>query len=287
MADLSTTTALWRDLTIGYGTAYRMLTLEGWEELPPARYEKNVRTNAHGAHPSPVYSDERIVGIEGWCWGSDDRDQLLADFRARMTYEDDTEPLAVTVAGKTLTAGAQLILAQPTIVRGQWGVGRFGWLLKWRCPDPLRYGEARTVSTALPKNGGGLVYPLTYPLGYGVSPTTGQIVLTNAGTSPASIVFAVTGELDQGFEISATGQRLTYPVAVPGAQQIVLDTADGSVMVEGTASRRGNLSNADWMLVPKAAPDGTPGTLLVQFTSLGGTRYDGALLAATVQDTYW
>ena len=283
MADLSTTTALWRDLTIGYGTAYRMLTLEGWEELPPARYEKNVRTNAHGAHPSPVYSDERIVGIEGWCWGSDDRDQLLADFRARMTYEDDTEPLAVTVAGKTLTAGAQLILAQPTIVRGQWGVGRFGWLLKWRCPDPLRYGDPVTVSTGLPSAGGGLAYPLAYPLAYGTTGAPGRVTLVNPGSADAPILLDVTGPLDAGFEVSAieTGQRLTYPVPVPAGQVIELDTAAGTVLVEGTASRRGNLSNADWMLVPKG------GTLTLQFTSLGGASSDAAELAATVAEANW
>jgi hypothetical protein len=280
MTDLSKTSITWRDLTVGAGTPYRMLTLEGWEELPGARYEQQPRTNAHGAHPSPVYSDERIVNATGWCWTSDQRDQLLADFRARFTFEDDTEPLTITAAGKTLTAGGQVIAAQPSLLRGQWGVGRFGWLLKWRCPDPLRYGAPVTVSTGLPSAGGGLAYPLAYPLDYGATGATGRLTLANSGTAPAPIVFAVTGSLDQGFEISAAGQRLTYPVPVPAGQVIELDTAAGTVLVEGTASRRGNLSNADWMTVPKG------GELTVQFTSLGA--FDpAALLAATVSGTNW
>lgn len=280
---LSTTSLTWRDLAIGAGTSYRLLTLEGWEELPPSRYIKQVRTNSHGAHPSPVYSDERIVTVTGWCWTSDQRDQLLADFRARFTFEDDTEDLAVTVAGRTLTAGAQILEARPSITRGEWGVGRFGWLLQWRCPDPLRYGDPVTASTGLPTAGGGLAYPLAYPLAYGTTGAPGRVTLVNPGTADAPILFDVTGPLDAGFEVSAieTGQRLTYPVPVPAGQVIELDTAAGTVLVEGTASRRGNLSNADWMLVPKG------GTLTLQFTSLGGASSGAALLAATVQETNW
>ena len=167
------------------------------------------------------------------------------------------------------------------LLRGEWGIGRFGFLLQWRCPDPLRYGTPRTITTALPSPGGGLAYPLTYPLDYGAAGITGRLELTNAGSAPAPILFAVTGGLEQGYEISAAGQRLTYPVPVPAGQVIELDTAAGSVLVEGTASRRGNLSAADWMQVPRL------GGLTVQFTSLGGARDPNAQLAATVQDTYW
>jgi hypothetical protein len=294
MPDLSKTSLTWNDLTIGAGTPYRMLTLEGWEELPASRYDKQTRTNAHGAHPTPVYSDERIVGVEGYCWTGDDRDQLLADLRAYVTFDDDpdedTEPLAVTVAGKTLTAGAQLIAAVPKLTRGEWGVGKFGWLLQWRCPDPRRYGAPQTASTGLPTAGGGLAYPLAYPLDYGPVGVTGRITLTNPGSAAAPILLAVTGGHDVGFEVSAveTGQRLTYPVPVPAGQVIELDTADGSVLVEGTASRRGNLSHADWMLVPRRDPKtGVDGVLTLQYTSLGGIPDPNASLAATVSETNW
>jgi hypothetical protein len=234
MADLAKTSLTWNGLTIGAGTRYRMLTLEGWEELPASRYDKQPRANAHGAHPTPVYADERIVGVEGYCWDSTDRDQLLSDLRAFLTFADDpdedTEPLAVTAAGKTLTAGAQLITALPKLTRGEWGVGRFGWLLQWRCPDPRRYGAPQTAPTGLPSASGGLTYPLAYPLAYGTVGVTGRITLTNPGTAPAPILLQVTGAHDVGWEVSAveTGQRLTYPVPVPAGQTIELDTAAGT-----------------------------------------------------------
>jgi len=283
------TSAVWRNLTLGYGSPYRILTVEGWEELPAARYDKQARASAHGAHPSAVWSEERIVTITGFCWSSTARDQLLAQLQASMTFGDGEEPLTITLAGRTLTAQAQLLAARPTLLKGEWGVGRFGWLAQWRCPDPLRYGAVHTISTPLPLAGGGLQYNLykAGKLNYGASGITGRIVLTNPGTSAASILFGVHGALPQGYEISAAGDRLRSPVVVPSGQTIELDTAAGTVLVEGTASRRGDLTVADWMTVPKAALDGTPGELEVQFTSLGGARDASALLTATWAETYW
>ncbi|TFV91411.1 hypothetical protein [Blastococcus sp. CT_GayMR16] len=290
---MNPTSGQWRDLVFGAGTDFRVRTVEGWEDLPPSRYEKKSRTQGHGAHPSKVWGDERIVTVEGWCWSSAERDAQLAAFQRRMTFDGGEEPLAITVAGRTLTAWAQLITARPMLIRGEWGLGRFGWLVQWRCPDPRRYGAIHTLSTGLPTSGGGLVLPMFsgapgVGLDFGALGNTGQIVLPNAGTAEASILFKVRGELPQGYEISATGQRLTYPVAVPPGQVVELNTADGSVLVEGTASRRGNLTVADWMQVPPAdATDGTAGTLTVQLTSLGGAYDAAAQLEALVVDTYW
>lgn len=277
------TSVLWRGLPMGAGTRYRIRSLEGWEARPPARYSKVPRTGGHGTHRSRVLSDERIVTVEGWCWSSVERDQLLADLQAAAGYVDgdDTNPLAVTVAGRALTAGGQLIEARQMLIRGEWGIGRFGWLLQWRCPDPLRYGPARALSTELPNPGGGLTYPLTYPLDYGAAGTSGSITLTNPGSADAPIVLAARGGHEQGFEVSAAGRRLTYGAPVPAGQVIELDTARGTVLVEGTASRRSNLVRADWLMVPARS------SLTVQYTTLGGARDPGALLTATWSETHW
>jgi hypothetical protein len=277
------TTVAWRGLTMATGqdTDYRIIELEGWEELPAPRYDKTPRTNSHGVHPSKVWSDERIVTVTGFSWSAAERDARVAELQSGLAFGDDEEPLTITAAGRTLTAQAQLLAARAALLRGEWGVGRFGWLAQWRCPDPLRYGPETTLSTGLPDAGGGLTYPLAYDLDYGAAGATGSITLTNAGTADAPIVFAVRGPLEQGFEISAGGQRLRYPVAVPAGQVLELDTAAGTVLVEGTASRRGNLTVADWMRVPKK------GSLTVQFTSLGGARDPAAQLSATWAEAHW
>jgi hypothetical protein len=281
------TSLSWRGLLLATGqtATYRILTLEGWEELPPARYDKTPRSNAHGAHRSKVWADERIVTVTGFCWSAADRDQLLADMQAGLVFGsgDDGEPLTVTAAGRTLTATAQLLTARHMLIKGEWGIGRFGWAVQWRCPDPLRYGPTHSLSTSLPQPGGGLDYNLykTGMLDYGTPGDTGRITLDNPGTADAPIRFAVLGPHDVGFELSAEGRRLTYGAPVPAGQALDIDTADGTVLVEGTSSRRSNLIVADWLYVP--AQD----SLTVQYTSLGATADPAAVVTATWQETSW
>jgi hypothetical protein len=91
----------------------------------------------------------------------------------------------------------------------------------------------------------------------------------------------VTGPLPSGFELSAYGRRLLYPVAVPAGQTVTIDTAAGTVVVEGTANRRAELVVADWLTVPAGS------TSTVQFTSLGGAYDPAAIVTATYASAWW
>ena len=163
-------------------------------------------------------------------------------------------------------------------------IGRFGWSAQWRCPDPLRYGPPQAAqSTGLPTSGGGLAWPLFTDgfLDWGQPGDPGQITLTNPGTADAPIPLRVTGPLPGGFEVSADGGRLTYPTDVPAGQTIWIDTGDGSVLAEGTADRRLNLTRADWLLVPAG------GSMTLQFTGLGAYSADARLTVPGFQAVYW
>jgi hypothetical protein len=286
------TTVAWSGLTLSRDSGHRIDKVEGWAALPPARYDKTPRARGHGAHSSPVWADERTVTVTGSAHSEAERDRLLAELERTFTFaEDDAEqPLAITLADRTLTAGAQLLSADPVIAAGSFNVGLIQWRASWRCPDPLRYGPPQQASTGLPSGGGGLAYPIAYPTRYGALGDPGQLLLTNAGTAPAPAWFTVTtpAGLDSGFELSAAGRRITYASRVPPGQTISIDTDTGQVLAEGTASRRGELTFAEWFQVPRADPvTGTPGELIVQFTSLGGAHDPGARLAARWADTYW
>ena len=284
---MAATVFTWRDLTFttGEDAAYRLVSVEGWEQLPPARYEKQNRTRGHGTHPSPLYAEERVVTLEGRCHSETDRDGLLRALRAAAVsygFGDSTEPLTGVDAGLTLSAGAQVLRCDPVRGADGWGIGRFGWIVQFRCPDPLRYGIPATSSTGLPTAGGGLVYPLDYPLDYGSAGDPGQITLTNSGDAAAPVAFTVTGPLPQGFEVTTGQYGVTYPVATPDDQVLAFDTATGTVLLEGTASRRQQLTRADWFTVPPQS------TITLQFTSLGGAYDPGALLTVVdFRPAYW
>lgn len=287
---------VWRDLTLSRATGHRIVSIEGWESLPPNRYDKIPRARGHGAHPSPVWADERLITVTGTSYSVADRDQLLLNLMRRMSLDEREEPLAITTAGRTLTAAAQLLRADPVISAGSWNVGLIKWVAQWRCTDPLRYGPEQSLDTGLPTSGGGLSWPAFGGAGgtldWGTPGVTGQLTLTNPGTAAAAIVLDVqagsANGLQKGWEVSAAGKRLTYPAAVPPGQLIEVDTGAGSVLAERTADRRGELTRADWLLIPAAIPaTGRPGSLTLQFTSLGGPYDPGTRLYARWKETNW
>lgn len=277
----------WRGLSLGGdGGPYRIREIEGWEDLPPVRSGDESRSRAHGDHAGQQLAGGRTITANGVFIDPNDGGGLFLAMQEATPLrgaEDRTlDELTITSRGRTLTAFARIVrrsLPQDTDLNR--GVNQ--WALQWTAPDPLRWGPVQdALSTGLPTSGGGMVYPLTYPLTYGTAGDPGQITVNNPGTAPAPIEFQVTGSLPVGFEVSSAGQRLTYPVAVPAGQTLYGDTGRGTLLAEGTADRRNNLTNADWLQVPAG------GSLTLQFSSLGGT-YDAAatLVVPEPRAAYW
>lgn len=280
MADTQVT---WRGLTFGTDRGvgdYHVEEINGWDDLPEITSYDQARARGHGDHMGDQFARARIVTVSGNISSLRARDSLALALMNASPVGSALEDLTVQTFGRVLTAGARLV-RRSLPVGDLYAAGYIPFALQFRCPDPLRYGTPVVAGTPLPSSGGGLTYPLTYPLTYGAAGDSGQLTVSNPGTAPASITFTATGPLPGGFELSAGGMRLTYPVAVPDGQPVTIDTGTGSVTVEGgTADRRGNLTVADWMQVPPG------GSLTVQFTSLGAYDAD-ALLSATVRPAYW
>jgi hypothetical protein len=279
---MTDTAVTWRGITIGGGGDFHVEEITGWDDLPDITSYDQARSRGHGDHTGSQYARARIVTVSGSIASPTARNTLARALIAGSPVETDLlEDLSIQTFGQVLTAGARLI-RRSLPVGENYAAGVVPFALQWKCPDPLRYGAPQPpISTGLPTSTGGLVYPLTYGLTYGTAGNPGQVALTNPGTADAAIVFTVTGGLSSGFEVSAAGQRITYPYEVPAGQTLVIDTAAGSALVEGTADRRGYLTNSDWMQVPAG------GSLTVQFTSLGGAYDPAATLTASTRPAYW
>lgn len=291
MAD---TEILWRGLTLGGDSDIDVHEISGWDDLDDLDSSLDEpRARAHGVHPGPIYSRARTVTIRGAIASRAARDQLVQAVLGVTPVSSEGEPLTIETFGKQLTAGGRLI-RRSLPVGEDYASGHVPFALAWSCSDPLRYGPEKSDRTKLPVAGGGLAWPLFSDgvLDWGSPGTSGQITLANAGTADASIVLAVTAGstygLPAGFEISAAGQRLTYTAPVPPGQHISIDTETGTVLAEGTADRRGELTESNWLLVPhRDQLTGAPGSLTVQFTSLGGALDPEAELTARWKDTHW
>jgi hypothetical protein len=272
---------LWRGLTLGGDTDIDVHSVTGWDDLDDVDTSlDSPRGRGHGDIPGDLYARARIVTVRGAITNRARRDELAQAILAVTPVTSPVEDLTIDTLGQWLTAGARLV-RRSLPVEEDYASGHIPFALAWRCPDPRRYGAERTASTALPDGGGGLSYPLSYPLDYGTPGVTGRITLANPGTADAPILLGITGGLTAGFEVSASGQRLRYPTPVPAGQTIDIDTDTGTVLIEGTADRRGELTVADWLLIPAQS------SLTVQFTSLGGARDPNARLTARWKPTYW
>lgn len=296
MSDLSCTSVTWRGLTLSGAddARFALSSLRGWEGLPGARRESPARPYGHGRFDGPVWADERIVTAGGACHSSTERDVMLAELGAVMTWGEGpglAEDLVVEHGGRTLTAQARLTAYEPD-VDSTWSLGRFPFAIEWRCPDPLRYGAYTSAPTTFPTRVGGLRFPLysngggvnVGALDYGPRSEAGRATLTNEGTAASSPQFAVTGPIDpSGFEIVTvgTGARLVYAGAVPSGSTLVIDASSGAVLMDGESDRADLLTWRDWWSVPPG------GSVEFAFIRLGSDVGGTPSLTASARPAFW
>ncbi|WKW86742.1 minor tail protein [Arthrobacter phage WonderBoy] len=84
-------------------------------------------------------------------------------------------------------------------------------------------------------------------LDFGVAGSTGTVSLTNPGSADTGPKFTITGTTVPGFTITelTTGRRLVYTGTIRTGQTLVIDTDDGSVILDGYAPR--NLVVSEWV----------------------------------------
>lgn len=170
-----------------------------------------------------------------------------------------------------------------------WAQGHFRWAIEWRCRDPLRYGDPTSIQTPFPTMRGGLEYDLytdgttdSGVLEYGEASDTGRIVIENPGTADSWPVFQVDGPVDAaGFDIAVVGtdKRIRFVGPVSEGSALVIDSAAGTAVIDGTADRGGQLSGRDWFPVPAG------GSVELAFIPLGSNL--GAELTVVTRPAWW
>lgn len=284
----------WAGITVaGDGSSlYQLLDLNGWRgDLPPARYDSDGRPNAHGEFDGPVWAAARIVSLVGECRTNTQRDALLTALSAATIFAGNAAAGTLTVqeAGLTLTAAAKVIRAGKSRVRGEWGLGRFGFQVDWRCADPFLYAPAQTVGPLVQATlSGGLVFPLfsvSNVMTWGTLAVPQTAPLTNNGNTDAQVILTVAAgasALTGGFQIieQTTGRILRYVDDLGAGQTVVFNSADSSVLLNGDTDRRGSVTVAQWTPIPAVS------TRTFILGLLSGTSTTASLTAST-RPTYF
>lgn len=258
--------------------------LKGWQDAPPPRTSMEPRPGEHGAFDGPAFNDPRVLTVSGTAIAAD----FASAWRARDIVASvcgdpslGLSTMVVTVAGAP-TLRMQVRRSRETKTALLDGDRIVAWSMILTAPDPRRYSDTLTTSSiGLPvASGGGLVFPLVFPLAFGSGAAGGEMTLVNAGTTAAWPTWTILGPVTGPFITNATtGDTLTFdPTFVIGSgQTLVIDSDAKSVKLQGV-NRRDALVTANWFQLE-------PGSTIIRFAGVG-IPDPVALLTATYRDGF-
>ncbi len=267
-------------VTFGDGTDIDVAEVTGLEDLPDIRRADRPRARAAGRWANPHYPDERIVTFR-LEMAEEDPDALgvlLGQIDSMTVPRDDASPLGFHFDGRP----EQVVFARPlrrqipTDLRRLFGAAVA--TVQFVAADPLKYSATETSdSTGVGSVSGGLGFPHGFPHGFG-SATAGTIAVQNDGTVDAPWTATLDGPLTSPSItlVGTTGALALNGFSLAAGESLEIDSAERTVMLNGTASRYSSLTSRTWFDLP-------PGASLVQLGAAAGTgtltlRYRSAWL---------
>lgn len=242
-----------RGLLLGTGTVYRLQGFNPFDNTVRADSQANL-SQADGGYSGREYADVKQVPLRvqidlpmfDVAGRFDAHQALLAAFA-----ESDVDlPLRFVWAGRTLR-----MYGRPRLVTSDTdlltiGINRMeaGFLAE----DPRVYDDTEASNTLnLPSETGGQVLPFTLATTLTAVATVGVRSIVNEGTATATWRGIIDGPVTNPRLVNfTTGETLRIGVTVLSGQELHLDSAVRSVLLDGTASRRGFVSGQWWQLRP-------------------------------------
>lgn len=115
--------------------------------------------------------------------------------------------------------------------------------------DPRRFGKSLTAETHLPSTSGGLTIPLTVPFSIPAVTVSGQVSLTNRGTTAGPVVLRIDGPV-VGPVVThvSSGRSLVFAssLSLAEGQFVLVDMERRTVLENGQASRNGWITERGW-----------------------------------------
>ncbi|MFC6884682.1 phage distal tail protein [Actinomadura yumaensis] len=232
----------WNGLLLGDGTEYLVQSLTGWRELPGVDVGTENRPMVHGAWAGRVLAQERIVTAELTIVPLDGEvGRVVAELEAATSPSEDAAEAELTVEdypGERRSVWGQITRRAIPLASG-YRQRITGVAIQWNCADPRLYAPVdREVSTGLPSSGGGLDYPLSYPLSYGAPGASGAVPAENAGNVPTSPRLTVTGSCVRPQVVNqTTGKTLDFDLVLGPGERLEIDCRNGTALLNGTGDR--------------------------------------------------
>lgn len=249
--------------------------ISGWGS-PGSKSQGTPREGEHGSSPAPNPKlQARVITVQGRIDAPTRQLRMQAELNLQAALGLDLFDLTV-VDGIELSTRAQRS-GDFTIDDDTDTVSN--WLAELTCPDPRRYGAAKSLTMNLPATSGGLRFPVRFPVQFTGSTTFGEDAAVNDGNETAPVKLTFTGPLTSPRLTNAdTGQWVQYNDTLADGDFVDIYLRTPLVaLLQGTALRSGKVSTGGggtWGL--------KPGTNQLTFRAGGGT----GTATLTFSDTY-
>ena len=265
------------------GVEWIVTANDGWVGTPGTTQQLVQRQADHGGWPGTSYFTPRALPLAVTINAPSEalRDQAIAALKAAAALT--ATPMRVK-DGFDRTAS---VLRQ-----GETLVNRFGNVaevsLSLIAPDPRLYSTTQHTGLCnLPAIVGGLVFPITFPITFTGSVSSGAIPVSNQGNIDSPPLLRITGPVVTPVvtlqRSDGTVQQLTYQGSLGALDYLDLDCGPRrTAILNATASRRGLLTvTGGWPQIPPDT-DGVSSTLFFNAASSSGTP----ALAASWNDAW-
>ncbi|MFB7324111.1 phage tail protein [Streptomyces sp. NPDC056190] len=233
----------WAGLLIGPGTPFAVdrAGLTGWEDLPEYDASDAERPTSHGAWPGARYAKPRKIGATIVLMPEYSATaEAVRALRQAFALLDEERWLTVRLHGEMLGVRARIAQRVVPTDRGFATQGSSRMSIQWLATDPRRYTVNEEIATTTPPQPeSGLTWPLTWPLNWGEAKSTGDAAVENTGSAPTHPVIVFSGPCSMPTVTERVSRRrLRYAIDLAAGDELVVDTAAGTVMLNNTASRR-------------------------------------------------
>jgi hypothetical protein len=216
-----------------------------------------VRAGRHGSINRTRHRQDRQISWEGTLHGGGDPDQAWWEYqqvaRALASAQDEDRELHYTLGqGLPLFARVRLEELSAPI---QVGPNAIKYQATVRAQDPRGYSTIEQTAQTGPiaqsaTPAGTIVFPLKFPFRFSAL-TTGGLLVYNAGTVGTPPVIELDGYLLNPV-VQLGDRRLVFAGEIAEGDTLTIDTDKRTVMLNGTANRRGLLDSVQsrWFELP-------------------------------------
>lgn len=247
--------------------------------VAPLRDTKRVRPNTHGAINETKFQDGKPIVIEGQVSSTVSKTDAWNEWRLLVAPMLDTLDFGPALL-KWTEAGSALALQR--LVKLDSDVDPplhdeaviFDYQAQFFAEDPRAYSQNLTTATGavLATQGGGHVFPATYPRFYSSS-GGGTVNFTNNGNRPTPPIFRIYGQCVNPQIVNlGTGVRIAIIGTVNAGDYLELDASKRTVKLNGTINRQNfyDAANSTWADMAK----GTSNYQMVAASFDGVARLD-------------